>query len=89
MTPLAAGKVDLTSIQTLIQGLSDSMFTFGAPLAVIGIVIGGASAWLGFQHGPHTLRVSLVALVIVALARVVACGVRKWAIRRLLGGSHG
>ena len=72
---LAAGTVDLSGIQTILQGLSDDMFKFGAPMAVIGIVIGGFASWMGFQHGPHTLRISIVSLVIVALARVIATAV--------------
>jgi hypothetical protein len=71
----AAGTVDLSGIQTILQGLSDDMFKFGAPVAVIGIVIGGFASWMGFQHGPHTLRVAIVSLVIVALARVVSTAV--------------
>lgn len=77
MSPMlaAAGAVDLSGIQTILQGLSDDMFKFGAPMAVIGIVIGGIASWMGFQHGPHTLRVSIVTLVVVALARVISTAV--------------
>ena len=71
----AGGPIDLTKITGIIQGLSDDLFKIGVPMSVIGIVIGAFATFMGFQHGTHTLRVSLVALVICALARVIATAV--------------
>jgi hypothetical protein len=72
---LAAGAIDLAGVTTIIQGLSDGLFKLGTPLAVVGIIIGGLATWMGYQHGPHTLRNSIIALVIVGLARIVAAAV--------------
>ncbi|HVA89974.1 MAG TPA: hypothetical protein VNL71_09025 [Chloroflexota bacterium] len=71
----AGGPVDLTKITGIIQGLSDDLFKIGVPMAVIGIVIGAFATWMGFQHGTHTLRISIVALVICAMARIIATAV--------------
>jgi TrbC/VIRB2 pilin len=74
-TLLAAGAVDLSGVTSIVQGLSDDLFKLGAPLAVIGIIIGGIATWMGYQHGPHTLRNSIVALVIVGLAKIISTAV--------------
>ncbi len=71
-TVIAAGAIDLSSVQTLVQSLADGLSTLILPLGIVGIVTGVIMILVGFHHGANTIRTSAIAIVIGGLAKVIA-----------------
>ena len=69
---LAAGAIDLSSVQTLVQSLADALSTLILPLGIVGIVMGVIMILIGYHHGANAIRTSAIAIVIGGLAKVIA-----------------